>query len=461
MSKQRIWRFTLVLAFILISTIPYFSPLSAAQEKTAQIIFMHHSTGQGLISPGGARELFTALGYQFWDHGYNGDGLTDPEGNNLGINWDVPGDNTDPDGWYTIFNQPVTDPPSNTFSHMLQYDVIIFKSCFPNADIQSEEQLENYRQYSLSIRDVIDQHPDKLFVALTIPPLVPSATSPEAAARARRWAEYLLSADYLGGHPNLAVFDFYSLLAGQDGFLRADYRGEDEGDSHPNELANRTIAPIFVQFVDQAFRQFKPGAAPVPVQQPPAEETGGEETAAEIVQSSGLFTGFEGGGVLDAWWNYTNDPVKQFTCDVGGPGHSGDQALRLTFDIPAGGNAGCGVGFPPDPGWAEAGGISFYWRADHPDLELVVSLAVADPAHPEAEPSEAAPFEFKLSGTGDTWSQVIIRWSDLVKADWFGEAGVSEFDPANVIWMAFNVGHWEKPQGGTVWIDDIQLLKQE
>jgi catechol 2,3-dioxygenase-like lactoylglutathione lyase family enzyme len=148
-----------------------------------RIIFMHHSTGWGLIWQGGVREALTDLGYEFWDHDYNDPGLTGPDGELTGENWDVPDDNTDPNGWHDIFAQRVTDPPQNTFSHMLTFDVIIFKSCFPNADIQSEEQFEEYRGYFLDIRDVIDQHPDRLFIALTIPPLTPNSTSPEAAAR--------------------------------------------------------------------------------------------------------------------------------------------------------------------------------------------------------------------------------------------------------------------------------------
>ncbi|MCC7209461.1 MAG: hypothetical protein IT323_19280, partial [Anaerolineae bacterium] len=51
----------------------------------------------------------------------------------------------------------VTQPPANTFSHMLEFDVILFKSCFPTSNIESDEQLEAYRNYHLAIRDVIDQ----------------------------------------------------------------------------------------------------------------------------------------------------------------------------------------------------------------------------------------------------------------------------------------------------------------
>jgi hypothetical protein len=235
-----------------IALLPLFS--APAKAAATRIIFMHHSTGQGLINQGNVRPALTALGYEFWDHGYNGEGLTDNTGTALGINWAVPDDNTDPDGWQTIFSQPVTNPATNTFSHMLEYDVIIFKSCFPASDIQSEEQLADYQAYFATIRNVVDTQPNRLFIAFTTPPLVPAATTPEAAARARQWSEYLTSAEYLSGHPNLLVFDFFDLLAGTDNYLRAEYRGTDPGDSHPNELANSTVGPIFVDFIDHAIK---------------------------------------------------------------------------------------------------------------------------------------------------------------------------------------------------------------
>jgi hypothetical protein len=30
-----------------------------------------------------------------------------------------------------------------------------------------------------------------------------------------------------------------------------------------------------------------------------------------------------------------------------------------------------------------------------------------------------------------------------------------------VIWLVFDVGHWEQAQQGTIWIDDIQLVPKE
>ncbi len=228
----------------------------AASGTAIRILFMHHSTGGNLIQQGHVREGLSALGYEFWDHGYNEEGLCGPDGSPSGMDFAVPDDNTDPDGWAAIFAQPVTDPPTNTLSYMLGYDVILFKSCFPTSDITDEEMLSNYERYYLAIRDVIDQHSDKLFVAFTPPPLVPGATSLENAARAKRWAAYLVSDEYGKGHPNLAVFDFFSLLADGNGYLRAEYRS-DESDSHPNDLANRTIGPVLVSFIHAAIEGWK------------------------------------------------------------------------------------------------------------------------------------------------------------------------------------------------------------
>lgn len=425
--------------------------LGAAQTSPIRIIFMHHSTGAGLIWQGGVREAFTDLGYEFWDHGYNEEGLVDPSGTYLGDNWDVPGDNTDPDGWYGVFGQPVTEPADNTLSHMLEFDVIIFKSCFPSSNIDSDAMFQDYQRYFLSIRDVIDQHPDKLFIPFTTPPLVPNETAPENAARARQWAEYLTSPEYLDGHPNIAVFDFFSQLADEEGFLRADYRG-DEWDSHPNERANQTVGPIFVDFVDTAIREFVPGAA---VRPEPEAETAAPDTDTPTVSTGSGFEDFERADVLAEWWDYTNEPVTDFSCTLDNTGHNSEQALKLAFDIPGGGNAGCGFNFGPDPGWATAEGISLYWRADQPGMPLRIGFAVQDPANPA--PENAAPFEIEVITQNDAWTQITIRWEDLARAEWY-DGDVNTFDPAQVVWMAFDVGHWEMAQTGTIWIDDIQLV---
>ena len=222
----------------------------------SQIIFLHHSVGADLIQQGGVRQSLTELGYQFYDHGYNGDGLVLADGTPAGRDFDIPDDNTDPDGFADIFAQPLDDPPDNTFSHLMQYDVIAFKSCYPVSNIESDAQLAEYKSHYLSIRARMDQYPNKIFIVVTPPPEIPADSDSQAAARARDFADWLASAEYLDGHPNVFTFNFFDLLADPaTNMLRADYR-TDESDAHPNELADQTVGPLFVDFIDQSIKTY-------------------------------------------------------------------------------------------------------------------------------------------------------------------------------------------------------------
>jgi hypothetical protein len=222
----------------------------------SRIIFLHHSCGANLIEQGGLRQLLTDLGYEFYDHGYNEDGLVLADGTWTGTNFDVPDDNTDPDGYANIFAQPLDDPPDNTFSYLMQYDVIAFKSCFPVSNIGSDEQLAEYKTYYLSIRDRMDEYPEKIFIVVTEPPEIAADTDSAAAARARAFTDWLASDEYLSGHANVFTFNFFDLLADPStNMLRTEYQ-TDEYDAHPNELANQTIAPQFADFIDQSVRAY-------------------------------------------------------------------------------------------------------------------------------------------------------------------------------------------------------------
>ena len=103
------------------------------------ILFLHHSCGTNLVEEGNVRfwldSLDAASGtdYPFWDHGYNYQGLRNPEGTWLGYHWNVPGDNTYACGFAAIFNQEVdTTDCANFFSHALDSSrLFAFKSCYP------------------------------------------------------------------------------------------------------------------------------------------------------------------------------------------------------------------------------------------------------------------------------------------------------------------------------------------
>ena len=225
------------------------------------VVWLHHSVGNNLIEQGDVRELFTAAGYQFWDQGYNWQQLRDPNGRTTGYAYTVPDDNTDPDGLARIFSQPAYDLPLNTLSGLLQHEVIVYKSCFPASAIGTAEDLEKSKAYYRQMLGTIDQQPDKVFILLTQPPLIPRETNPDQAARARALANWIMSDEFKQGRANLFTFDLFGLLAEDKAtapdynMLRAAYRTD--VDSHPTEVANRAIAPQLVQFVTQTIEQFK------------------------------------------------------------------------------------------------------------------------------------------------------------------------------------------------------------
>jgi hypothetical protein len=139
---------------------------------------------------------------------------------------------------------------------MANHQVIAFKSCYPASAIGDDDELnQRYTWYS-GMRDFFDDHPEKTFVVMSTPPIHPDETNANEANRARAFADWLKSPSYLEGYPNVVCFDLFDLLAsdGSDGpinTLRTSYQQE-WVDSHPNELANQTIAPLFAQFLIDA-----------------------------------------------------------------------------------------------------------------------------------------------------------------------------------------------------------------
>ena len=235
--------------------------VSLNKNKYTNIIFIHHSVGNNLIHQGNLREQFQQLGYHFWDQDTISAGLTRPDGTSAGYSYNIPDDNTDIDGYAAIFQQPVYKLPVNAFSALLQHEVVIFKSCYPNSQFEEDATFDLRKQEYLAIRQKIDQYPDHLFFLLTSPPLNPAETNPASAARARDMANWLTSPEFLDGHPNLRVFDFFGLLAESDptaldaNMLKAIYR--DGKDSHPNLAANEQIAPLLVTFVNDEIARFR------------------------------------------------------------------------------------------------------------------------------------------------------------------------------------------------------------
>jgi hypothetical protein len=243
-----------------------------ASAEVKSFFFLHHSTGRNLINQGDVREIIDVVSdyedvqVNVWDHDYNHIGLRDLHGENLGYSYEIPDDNTDPDGLHHLWT---TDNAARD-SILSRYDVIAFKSCYyPTCRIYDDEQLEEYKEWYREIRDVLDEHPEKLFVIMSPPPLHRLVTELEWADRARAFADWLGSDEFLAGHPNLVYFDLFDHFAHPDdgsedrNMLRYEYEiTHDVPNGHPNQLANSIVGPQFAHFVVAAANGFDAVAAP-------------------------------------------------------------------------------------------------------------------------------------------------------------------------------------------------------
>jgi len=244
-----------------------------ARAADPSIIFLHHSTGGGVYYDGGVEDWFAA---------YNADHNTSYQISERSYP-DAPYDwaNYPYDYWSLWINGACDSANPNIEcldSLAAAYDVIIFKHCFPGAGLEVDDgqpdvasavkTLANYKLQYRALRDLMDSHPDTLFILWTLAPLHRLATDAGQAARARQFVDWV-NAEFLTEdgrrHPNIAIFDFWAIVAeddpaptlGKANCLRYEYEGSHfDSDSHPNAAANQIAGPQFAQSIVSAIETF-------------------------------------------------------------------------------------------------------------------------------------------------------------------------------------------------------------
>jgi uncharacterized repeat protein (TIGR01451 family) len=207
-----------------------------------RLIFIHHSEGENWLSDDNG-ELGLALrnnNYFVSDTNY-GWGPSDPSSGG------VIGDHTWIPDWYSWFTGPRRDiyltalyaetEKHSSYSRLAANPggpntIILFNSSYqssnldgtPNdapaasADNHSSLTMANAKRIYLDLLPYFAAHQDKLFVVITAPPLIESETTPERAANARAFNNWLIK-NWLSTYPdqNVAVFDFYTVLTTNGG----------------------------------------------------------------------------------------------------------------------------------------------------------------------------------------------------------------------------------------------------
>ncbi len=247
---------------LLVLYLCFLSGLLVAQDA----IFLHHSTGGNVFYEGGV---------EAWITSYN-------TTNNTNYSITETSYPTDPWPWanyaYDFWKLWVDGSCNNTNPNIAcldyytqNYDLIIFKHCFPGAAIGPDEEnpsvssenktIANYKLQYRALRDKFDAMPATKFMVWTLAPLHRNATNSDDALRALQFVQWVKT-DWLTedgkAHPNIFVFDFFGQVAeldpnalqGKPYCLKYAYEASHDGDdSHPNTVANQSIGPLFAESV--------------------------------------------------------------------------------------------------------------------------------------------------------------------------------------------------------------------
>jgi len=279
----------ILLAILTIISYLFINPKPVLAIGTERAILLHHSTGGNLYSEG------NVVGYVQNYNSTNGTSYVIDE--RAYPTSPYPWHNY-PYDWWNLWvteneNGTVRTPACNSSNSHIEclssltqnYNTIIFKQCYPGADVladtgvaditSSRKSLENYKAQYRALRREFDKYPNNLFIAWTLVPRHRLATNVENATRAKQFVDWVKN-DWLTedgqSHPNIKVFDFWGNIAemnsnppqGEVNTLKYDYERSHTGsNSHPNTLANQTVGPIFAQeVIDDTENFFTAGSSP-------------------------------------------------------------------------------------------------------------------------------------------------------------------------------------------------------
>jgi len=216
------------------------------------VIFFHRSVGRNLIKDGGIYQLVKeSSAFTLSDYDQNTDLLTSPNGQQK-PGFVFPGGNTRPADFAGIFSETTSVQYELIRDMALRYDTIVIKSCYPNSNIKSDEELDIIKGQYQAICNFFAKQKDKKLIILTSPPLRPIMTKHDNAKRARQLANWLSNLTFAS---NINVFNFFDQLAIPEddkhaNTLKPEYRRRLPFDSHPNARASIEIAPKFVAFLE-------------------------------------------------------------------------------------------------------------------------------------------------------------------------------------------------------------------
>jgi len=454
--------------------------------RPIKLIFIHHSCGENWLADhhGGLGKALAKNRYFVSDtnYGWGPNGIGDRTDIPDWPEWFVGPDSRRilkalfrESGKHSPYSRTQGDPGGEN-------RVVMFKSCFPNSNLEGRPTDPPRQEGGLTVGhakavynrllDFFATRPDKLFIAVTAPPV----QDPSLAANARAFNTWL-TREWLKGYKgsNVGVFDFYNVLTGPQNHHRVqggrvEYSIRDRrntlhyptnGDDHPSPAGNRKatkeFVPLLNAYVNQWLASGPPAPPPETAEEPEAAPCPGEETesaapAAEAPERTeravpGWIDGFENS---ESSWTAFIDHEKptrlEFRRDLK-TAHSGKASLCITYDVAPESWATCSLVYHRPRDWTAATGIQLFLRTKEPGQPVVVV------AYQGTSPDGLSHFEYRLESDGTEWQRVDIPWDRLARPAWEGDPS-ARFDPTRAmgVALAFEGG------SGTLWVDDVTLM---
>lgn len=270
----------LIISIISILTISLISCGRINNDSEMNIVFLHHSTGNVIWNGGNKRSLLhkainrvsSKLAYKIGNNAklpglfkeYN-----TKNGKKYSIK-EITFPKSSPYGWknypYDYYNIWVKNAGEEPFMEeptleMLteDYDLIIFKHCFPVSNIKADtdsgdinsdiKTISNYKLQYEALRDKLNSYPDNKFILFTGAVQVRSKISEEEAKRAKDFFTWVIEKWDIPGD-NIYLWDLYSLQT-QDGLYFKNEYAVSDSDSHPNKIfAERAAGLLFERIID-------------------------------------------------------------------------------------------------------------------------------------------------------------------------------------------------------------------
>jgi len=463
-------------------------PVTSA-EAPVKLVFIHHSCGENWLSDenGGLGAALAKAGYFVSDTNYG----WGPDG--IGDRTDIPnwpewfcGENSPrilaalfrESGSHSPYARPLRDPGGEN-------RVVLFKSCFPNSQLEgkpddspgraAELSVAGAKAVYLQLRRAFRARPDRFFMVITAPPL----REREHARNARAFNTWLVK-DWLKDYPdrNVAVFDFYNVLTGKENHHRVrDGRVEHvaagggntlvypSDDDHPSAAGNRKATAEFVPFLDFHVRRWLATAPPVsapakapaharppetagPVAQPPASPkpvpppvgpAGNEKDAAANFAASAA-----------GWEIFQDENVARPMLAVSKKDVDGKPCLAVAYQLDADTWAACAKVRPATVDWRAHRGLAARYRAPK-GCRLILNVYENGPDNGLLHFECALP-----EGTGG-WQDAALAWKQFRQPEWQGDANRA-FRPEHARGVSFILHPGEAAIRGEFQVSDLHLI---